>query len=114
MRLFEDHTLEFVWSLCVDTSSYNFQHLREIKNSYKKRITHVSTYIINSYNLYYIRTGFVLNLVSRRINCKPVQFILRLPPTSMMFVFHQLLRVVDTVYKPSLVFSIIVNINTLV
>ena len=32
-----------------------------------------------------------------------VQFILRLP---MMFVFHQLLRVVDTIYLPSLVFSI--------
>ena len=36
-------------------------------------------------------------------NCTPVQFILRLP---MMFVFHHLLRVVDTIYLPSLVFFI--------
>ena len=100
----EDHTLMFVWGLCVDTSSYNFQHLREIKNSLREAYYTCVYVYYNSYNLYYIRTGFVLNLVSRRINCKPVQFILRLPPTSMMFVFHQLLRVVDTIYLPSLVF----------
>ena len=44
-----------------------------------------------------------MHLVSRIINYTPVQFIFRLP---MMFVFHQLLRVVDTIYLPSLVFSI--------
>jgi hypothetical protein len=44
-----------------------------------------------------------MHLVSRIMTCTPVQFIFRLP---MMFVFHQLLRVVDTIYLPSLVLSI--------
>ena len=54
---------------------------------------------------YKTNKNYILNvhLVSRTMTCTPVQFILRLP---MMFVFHQLLRVVDTIYLPSLVFSI--------
>jgi hypothetical protein len=64
----------------------------------------IQTAIIKTcaYNIRFALKCAFAHLVSRIMTCTPVQFIPRLP---MMFVFYQLLRVVDTIYLPSLAFS---------